>query len=96
MSPNNKPLEKWSAITVYLTHLSHERWVDMDLGARRGGGDGDWPRGFEFPDGPGGVECFDLLVQLVELLVREDLVAIPPGQPKFVQQRPHLRGRYLT
>ena len=43
-------------------------------------------------DRPGGVYRPDLLVQLVQLLIGEDLVPVPPGESQLVQQPSDLSG----
>ena len=69
------------------SYLSHKCRVDMYLSA---GHSCLWSF-LRYSDWPGWVNSPDLLVQLVQLLVSEDLVPVPPGQPQLVQQPAHLR-----
>lgn len=68
------------------THLANKVWIDVNLGLRGSGS----PLGSDH--GPGGVDGLDLEVELVELVVGEDVISVPPSGSQLVQQRPDLCG----
>ena len=69
------------------TYFAHKMGVDVNLGLGWSGaplGRDHWP---------GGVDGLDLEVELVELVVGEDVVSVPPSSSQLVQQRSDLGSR---
>lgn len=66
------------------TYFAHKMGVDVNLGL-------GWSGASLWRDhGPGGVDGLDLEVELVELVVGEDVVSVPPSGSQLVQQRSDL------
>ena len=73
-----------------LAYLSHKVGIDVNLG-----GLGSSWSSFGRDHGPGGVDLVNLEVELVELVVGEDVVPVPPSGSQLIEQCPDLSSLHF-